>query len=224
MHNKNINKLKVMFELQEKLNTSTNGAKWKKGMTDKGKHIDWKRCIYMEAAEFIDSFSWKHWKDINQEANIANAKIELVDIWHFILSEMLRIDYAQYAENIYIHVVTVSYSQYSEDAEQEDILKMIEGLINETTKSNPHINTILSTFFNTCSMIGLSFDEIYTKYIAKNILNEFRQMNGYKEGSYIKIWNGREDNQVMLDILSSNQNVNSEEILNLLSEEYKKAV
>ena len=38
-------------------------------------------------------------------------------------------------------------------------------------------------------------------YIGKNCLNQFRQDNGYKEGHYIKVWNGKEDNVVMVEIL-----------------------
>jgi hypothetical protein len=39
----------------------------------------------MEAAEAIDSFNWKHWKNIESEPDLDNAKVELVDIWHFIM-------------------------------------------------------------------------------------------------------------------------------------------
>jgi hypothetical protein len=41
---------------------------------------------------------------------------------------------------------------------------------------------------------------LYRLYVGKNILNQFRQDHGYKEGSYIKIWNGVEDNLVMKEI------------------------
>ncbi|MGB1748130.1 MAG: hypothetical protein ACPHGW_11420, partial [Pseudohongiellaceae bacterium] len=36
-----------------------------------------------------------------------------------------------------------------------------------------------------------------------NVLNFFRQDNGYKEGTYRKLWSGREDNEVLVDILQS---------------------
>ena len=38
---------------------------------------------------------------------------------------------------------------------------------------------------------------------SKNILNKFRQDHGYKDRSYIKIWNGVEDNAVMNEILQN---------------------
>ena len=40
----------------------------------------------------------------------------------------------------------------------------------------------------------VSFDDIYKTYIAKYTLNKFRAKNGYKNGSYVKNWNDKEDN------------------------------
>ncbi len=53
--------------------------------------IDWNRCIYMEVAELINSYPWKHWKDIDAKADYENIQIEIVDIWHFVMSEALRV-------------------------------------------------------------------------------------------------------------------------------------
>ena len=44
------NKLKEMLVLQDKLNTDTSWENWKLWITNKGKIINWKRCIYMELA------------------------------------------------------------------------------------------------------------------------------------------------------------------------------
>jgi hypothetical protein len=48
---------------------------------------------------------------------------------------------------------------------------------------------------------NLSFDQLYRMYVGKNVLNFFRQDHGYKDGSYIKVWDGREDNEHLSDIL-----------------------
>ncbi|HEC1748915.1 TPA: dUTPase, partial [Campylobacter lari] len=82
--------LKSMLELQQKLNDDTNGIGWENGYTKEGKLISFRRCIYMECAELIDSFAWKHWKSIHTPANWDNVCIEIVDIWHFILSLILE--------------------------------------------------------------------------------------------------------------------------------------
>jgi hypothetical protein len=47
----------------------------------------------------------------------------------------------------------------------------------------------------------LSFEQLYRMYVGKNVLNFFRQDHGYKDGSYIKIWAGREDNEHLSDLL-----------------------
>lgn len=39
--------------------------------------------------------------------------------------------------------------------------------------------------------------------MSKNVLDFFRQDHGYKEGSYQKIWQVREDNEHLADILAS---------------------
>ncbi|WP_205421835.1 dUTP diphosphatase, partial [Campylobacter fetus] len=56
-----IKPIEEMLLLQQKLNDETNGKNWETGITKDKKLISWKRCIYMECAELVDSFAWKHW-------------------------------------------------------------------------------------------------------------------------------------------------------------------
>ena len=84
-------KLETMLVLQQQLNDNTNGTGWEKGLTKNGKQIDWRRCIYLEAAELVESYPWKHWKNIDASPDYENIKIEAVDIWHFVMSEALRL-------------------------------------------------------------------------------------------------------------------------------------
>jgi hypothetical protein len=56
--------LREMLELQDRVNSISSHKEWRNGLTLTGKIINWKRCIYMETAEAIDSVSWKHWKNI----------------------------------------------------------------------------------------------------------------------------------------------------------------
>ena len=60
-------------------------------------HPEWRtngyayyRAIWVECAEMLDHYGWKWWK--KQSPDIEQVKLELVDIWHFALSEMLRAD------------------------------------------------------------------------------------------------------------------------------------
>ena len=63
-----------MFDLQRQLNDHTNGVMWVDGITKENRNISWYRCIYMEAAEAIDSFNWKHWKSIHTDPDWANIR------------------------------------------------------------------------------------------------------------------------------------------------------
>ena len=58
---------------------------------------------------------------------------------------------------------------------------------------------LLEQSMTACEM---SWNDAYTQYVSKNVLNIFRQQHGYKEGTYIKIWNGEEDNVVLARLLS----------------------
>src|SRR5690606_16358645 len=49
---------------------------------------------------------------------------------------------------------------------------------------------------------GMDEEELYRQYIGKNVLNFFRQDNGYKQGTYVKIWNGLEDNEYLVQIMN----------------------
>lgn len=51
-----------------------------------------------------------------------------------------------------------------------------------------HIFECLRRYYN------FTFLDVYRMYVGKNVLNLFRQHNGYKEGTYIKTWHGLEDN------------------------------
>ena len=62
-----MNQIEQMFALQKQLNDETNGEIWIEGITKENRKISWYRGIYMEVAEAIDSFNWKHWKNINDE-------------------------------------------------------------------------------------------------------------------------------------------------------------
>ena len=50
---------------------------------------------------------------------------------------------------------------------------------------------------------GLNWDSLFKQYVSKNVLNFFRQDHGYKEGTYLKLWHGREDNEHLVELMDS---------------------
>ena len=191
-----------MLKMQQSLNDETNGLGWENGYTNKNKLISWRRCIYMECAELIDSFAWKHWKSIDAKTDEQNLRIEVVDIWHFIMSLALQIYKSKQLGGI--------------EALADDICQA-SGFSDFCKEPLSIEDESIYEIMNDVEMLY----SLYECYIAKNVLNRFRQNNGYKEGSYKKNWNGREDNEVMSEILSNGVST-IDEIYAALEHEYKK--
>jgi dimeric dUTPase (all-alpha-NTP-PPase superfamily) len=220
-----------MLRLQQELNDSTNGEGWEKGRTKNDKLIDWKRCIYMEAAELIDSFAWKHWKSIHQEPDWENIRIEVVDIWHFVMSQLLqeyRLGQLGSIEDLAQHIVKQpTYSSFSDldyrpEVDMYALIKMVEEMMFEVLKPKGFdVNALINDFFAMALHCGVNLQTMYGLYIGKNILNRFRQDHGYKDGTYIKIWNTQEDNIVMLDIMAKNPSYGVDELYKALEEVYQ---
>ena len=218
-------KILTMLQLQQKLNDGTNGLGWEDGKTNKGKLINWRRCIYLEAAELIESYPWKHWKNIDAKPDYDNIKVELVDIWHFVLSEILRVNKLENKKSqdelsakIEDAIANIEASKKSDFYEE---IELIESFIKRLF-CNFELIEFTKSFFELCYSLDLDFDSLYSLYIGKNILNKFRQEHGYKEGSYIKIWNGKEDNVVMQEILHNNPDITPQELYDSLEDAYSK--
>ncbi|RUA04084.1 MAG: dUTPase [Gammaproteobacteria bacterium] len=220
-----MNQIKQMFKLQQALNDATNGLIWTEGATKEGRQISWLRCIYMEAAEAIDSFNWKHWKDIEGQPDLDNAKVELVDIWHFIMSEAIHFGDTQFAE---AYVDMQPEREINPEMTVETLEKIVAVAANANVdKSKNALYEITGLFFKALATMNMNVAELYKRYLVKNQLNTFRQDHGYKEGSYVKMWvndkgNTVEDNVVAFAIMDKNPEITPEQLYKKLKEAYKK--
>ena len=225
-----MNKLVTMLQLQQQLNDATNGKNWTDGVTKNGKEIDWKRCIYMECAEMIDSFAWKHWKNIDAQPDWDNLQIEIVDVWHFILSLAIEVS----AKNTHLSRETLAaelaelpplqklYTQNDRFATQKEVIDQVEILMMDALKREGFsIDVMMEHFFTLVAMGGLDMGSLYRLYVGINILNQFRQDHGYKDGSYIKVWNGQEDNVLMKQIWEQDGDISPKLLYEKLENIYK---
>ncbi|MFT7859540.1 MAG: dUTP diphosphatase [Sulfurimonas sp.] len=227
-------KILLMLQLQNQLNEATNGEDWREGVTKNDKIINWRRCIYMECAEMIDSFSWKHWKNIHQEPDWENLQIEVVDVWHFIISlaiENYHKEMKGCIEDITMMISELPALQSIDDSElksfggQTEIIEEVEELMRlSLSKEALDLGSVLDCFFRLVQLSGLNLDTLYRLYVGKNILNQFRQDNGYKDGSYIKVWNGEEDNVVMKRLWEENPDLKPDALYKELTKQYHSLV
>ena len=162
-------------------------------------HPEWRtqgyeyyRAIWVECAEMLDHFGWKWWK--KQDPDLDQVKLELVDIWHFALSEMIRAGSLSEA-------VGSELSQVAVAAHSDAIAfrSAIEDLAASSLKTH---SFEMAPFIEAMRTLPMGYDELYAMYIGKNVLNQFRQNNGYQSGEYRKLWQGREDNEHLVELLA----------------------
>ncbi|MFU8814426.1 MAG: dUTP diphosphatase [Pseudomonadales bacterium] len=163
-------------------------------------HADWRtqgypyyRAVWVECAELLDHFGWKWWK--HQQPDADQVKLELVDIWHFGLSEILRAEALD-------HHVTRALMDVAADgpADAEAFRLAVENLAQQTLSDR---SFALAPFVAALRSLPLPLPELFRLYVGKNVLNHFRQDHGYQSGAYRKTWAGREDNAHLVEILES---------------------
>lgn len=177
------NIFKTMVELQHKFNEHTIENYL-------SKNLNWNSAIIAESGELLDSLGYKWWK--KQVPDMENVKVEAIDLLHFVISEQIQ-------NHIIIDHVSKEFEQYFTEIQEYDGFDKtnIEELISVLNYDNYDRFFIMKQIFK---QLNMSNEDVYIAYIVKNCLNKFRQDNGYKDGSYIKDWNGREDNVVAYEI------------------------
>ncbi|MBE0470237.1 MAG: dUTP diphosphatase [Methyloprofundus sp.] len=190
-----------IVEMQIELNEKT-----VPGWLDKG--LDWDAAILTEVAEAIDSTDWKWWK--HTEADLANLRVEAIDLLHFLVSSNLQhahrlVGYISFDHLLERIVFIYSYAQENHkdcEALGRNYSFLLKGIARESLNRNP--GAALSHLFHVFFKLGMDDKSIYQAYITKNLLNHYRQERGYSLAAhgYKKIINGREDNVIFAEAVS----------------------
>ena len=176
--------LVTMLTLQHRMNTKVH-PQW---ITQR---YEWYRAIWIECGELIEHYGYKWWK--KQTPDIEQVQLEAIDIWHFGLS-------ALFVDSKPIEQIAseIEAQLQAHRPAEKDVRAATESLaayaLNERAFS-------IALFADLMHAVGLDFDALYRHYVGKNVLNFFRQDNGYKEGTYQKQWQGREDNEYLMELL-----------------------
>ena len=187
--------LTAMAQLQDALNANVH-AQWR---TQEHRYY---RAIWVECAELLDHYGWKWWK--HQRADLEQVKLEIVDIWHFGLSELIRagsIDAGRVDPGI-----VAAFGEGSASARTPDFREAVEELAGQTLTQR---GFPVAAFVDVMAALPIDLDELYRIYVGKNVLNVFRQANGYQSGHYIKVWQGREDNEHLFELVGVLDNTSS---------------
>lgn len=188
--------LATMLVLQQKMNAKVNPDWINAG-------YGFMRAAMVESVEAIEHHGWKWWKA--QEKDLPQLQMECVDIWHFALSHIL-IEYQgdvtasakSIAEQLTASVNELTFDGTDYEFTQQTLLDNLELMTGLAAAKRFNVSLFM-TIIEQCEM---STDTLFEQYVGKNILNFFRQDHGYKTGTYIKEWNGREDNEHLVEVLA----------------------
>ncbi len=190
-----LNKLSI---LQNGLNEYIT-PNWKENRTE----LDFMIASTLEMAELIDSetevdgvkysVNWKWWKGLKglrttdsvewsklHSDVINNIKIELTDLGFFTLSQMILNDHTDPDEIIRLN--------------ENDWVNFMSIVANNLLQRPSAAMSIILDLAE-----KLQFN-IAAYYMAKHLLNYYRQISKYGEG-YEKVVNGKEDNELLHDII-----------------------
>ena len=173
-----------MLDMQEQMNQKVD-SDWR------NQGFEWYRAIWVECAELMDHYGWKWWK--HQSPDQEQIKLELVDIWHFGLS--LKLASGAKPSKLSKKIA----QELSEPKQYGGFLVGVEAFATEVLAERAFP---VAGFAGLAELVDMDINDLYQRYVGKNVLNFFRQDNGYKDGSYRKIWKGREDNEHLVDVLA----------------------
>ncbi len=191
----NETQLDSMLKMQDDMNSKVN-PDWVSAKNN------WHRAIQVEGVEAIEHHGWKWWK--KQDCDMAQLRMELVDIWHFILSAAIQSKHGniplakmEMMAELNLYQKSVQFDNQYYGLAQINLLEKLDLLVGLAAARR----TNLALFESLLSDCGMNWLELFKQYVGKNVLNVFRQDHGYKAGTYIKIWNGREDNEHLVEVL-----------------------
>ncbi len=162
------------------------------------------KAILVELGEYFEHTAYKWWK--KQSADWAQANMELIDILHFAISDAVENacadgkDCAQATS----HVAGLITDGSKAAVTAEDGKELIVALAQDGSDSKP-LRCGKVFFDRLMALLVKAYGDantVYLTYVGKNALNNLRQQRGYKQGTYIKIWHGEEDNEVMMRLLT----------------------
>lgn len=166
---------------------------------------DYPLAAAQEIGEFLNSWGYSWWS--KAPADKQNCLTELVDAWHFIVSQAIiesEGDLEDAAtELLYgwarVYDAGVSSTHRNVTVEAKTLMLFLLSL--RSRQESVTMRAVYSKFFKVLLSAGFSLDHFTARYNAKLQLNLFRQLNGYntKPRQYQKLWgtDKLEDNYVL---------------------------
>lgn len=176
--------LYTMLDLQDAMNTKVLGEDWQR------QAIPMHRALWVEAGELMESFGYKWWKGGSMD--LEACQMELIDMFHFMLSMSLT----RWDKSIIVDQIEFAFEEPQIIGSNEQFRKILETIVHDAIEGKIRYDSFIAC----AEYLELDSEEIFLQYCSKNVLNRFRQDYGYKEGTYVKDWNGQEDSMKVLEV------------------------
>lgn len=206
---------RTMLQLQIGFNKSLDAA-WPENPVIERDDVS---AMVEEFGEYLGHTGYHWWK--KTAANERQAMMELIDIWHFMMSDNISfMDYEKVSVEEVVERLTGFYvdswteiTQWASvptnaeviQADKKGLQFLTGAAINNMAERT--VDTYIegtTKLFLLMTAWGITFEKLYAMYVGKNALNKFRQLNGYKQGTYKKTWlDGREDNEHLFDLIET---------------------
>ena len=178
--------LATMLDMQHRMNTRIH-PNWI------DQDFAWYRALWIECGELLEHYGYKWWKA--HQPDMQQVRLEVVDIWHFGLSALFRPGRSTAAIAEAVARELEDFSPVGLGVREATEALALHAL--QTYGFSP------SRFWELLHAAEMDFDSLYTAYVGKNVLNFFRQDHGYQNGSYQKQWQGREDNEHLVEVVAA---------------------
>jgi len=211
-----------MCETQDKLNKFIE-PHWRNKSHKNFLHAN-RFCIaaIFEMVELVSdsNVNYKWWKHHSGEVDKWNVKIEAIDILHFVLGIVITKSQELYDKPLIelLENKELGHEKFNMDGVERLInngnlnstmfFEFISALIQFTalpersgTSEFEFVSYVYGILNSLFVLLRMPSDEISAIYMAKVTLNEIRQSDGYKNGTYVKIQDGVEDNQKLEPIV-----------------------
>lgn len=231
---------------QLSVNNAMAGADWVE-RAQKHEEIDYRMATLDELQEFWNcAWNFKWWDSKNSTINYPNARMELVDILHFITSEDLASHVKGESTDEAVRVVAQRMSDgifgalgsvLGELSDEENRLRLLKRammvFINSlsSTGDRPVYWAPFWIMVMLHQPIGMNdptdeVSKVLALYRAKAVLNKFRTVHRKSAAGYKKVWiDGREDNDIMMSWLEGLNEYPGDDALNrFLEQTYSRVI
>ena len=162
----------------------------------------WGRAIWVECAELVTHCGYKWWQAAPAPER-TQVLLELVDIWHFGMSAKLQGAAATDLVASMAAVIDVAAARAPPPRDARSHAVLIEAAETLAAETLAGGDFSLPAFCAALRAADCRFEELFSLYVAKHALNRLRRRRGDADGGYQRVWQGKEDNVHLAEIVET---------------------